>query len=233
MPDGDVTDVDVGAVYAAGRERVIGLVDGLPADRVTMFVPACPEWRVRDVLAHVSGTCVDILAGRLDGAGTDPWTETQVAARRDRDFGEILAEWNEVAPQVEAVAKDFGTAGKQWVFDFATHEQDLRGALATPGARDSDAWWIELGFITPAFHGAVADLGLAPVRIVTADRDWTPAGVDPVETLIVDAFELGRALTGRRSPDQVRAFGWSTDPEPYLAAFELGPFTLRSTDLVE
>lgn len=226
-------ELDVGAVYAEGRDRVVGFLADLPTEQVTMTVPACPEWRVQDVLAHLSGSCADILAGRLDGVGTDPWTAAQVANRRDRDIGEIIAEWNENAPQVEAIAKDFGPAGEQWVFDFATHEQDLRGALATPGARDSDAWRIAMEFITTAFHATVAQRGLAPVRIVTADREWIPDGVTPVETLTVDPFELGRALTGRRSPDQVCAFEWSTDPEAYLVAFEFGPFTLRPTDLVE
>jgi uncharacterized protein (TIGR03083 family) len=228
-----MSDVDVGVVYAAGRERVVELVGGLTAEAASTPVPACPEWRVHDLLAHVAGVCSDVLAGRLDGAGTDPWTEAQVAARRDRDLGEIVAEWNETAPQVEAIAKDFGPAGKQWVFDFASHEQDLRGALAAPGARSSDAWWIELEFITPAFHAGAAARDLAPVRIVTGDREWVAAGTAPVETLTVDPFELGRALTGRRSADQIRAFGWSTDPEPYLGAFEFGPFTLRPTALRE
>jgi hypothetical protein len=212
-----MTDLDVGAAYAAGRERVVGLVADLPAARASMPVPACPEWRIQDVLAHVSGVCVDILAGRLDGAGPDPWTETQGAARRDRSIDEIVAEWNEAALQVEPIAKDFGPAGKQWVFDFSTHEHDIRGALERPGARDADTWWIALDFLTPAFLAGT----------------WEPEGVEPVETLTADPFEFGRAITGRRSLDQIRAFEWSTDPELYLASFTLGPFTPRSTDLAE
>ncbi|MGZ8763282.1 MAG: maleylpyruvate isomerase family mycothiol-dependent enzyme, partial [Acidimicrobiia bacterium] len=75
---------------------------------------------------------------------------------------------------------------------------------------------------------------LPPLRVVTGPRVWLPDGVYAVETLTADPFELGRALTGRRSADQIRALGWSTRPEPYLAAFtSLGPFTTRPTDLVE
>ncbi len=233
MSDGDVTEVDVGAAYAAGRERVVALVAGLPVEQAAMPVPACPEWRVQDVLAHISGVCVDILAGRLDGAGTDPWTEIQVSARRDLPIDDIVAEWNEAAAQVEPMAKDFGPAGAQWVFDFSTHEHDIRGALDAPGARDADTWWISLEFITPGFHAAVAEHRLPPLRIVTGPRIWEPESVEPVETLTADPFEFGRAISGRRSPDQIRAFDWSTDPEPYLAAFTFGPFTPRAADLVE
>jgi uncharacterized protein (TIGR03083 family) len=228
-----MTDLDVGAAYAAGRERVVGLVADLPAARASMPVPACPEWRIQDVLAHVSGVCVDILAGRLDGAGTEPCTEPQVAARRDRSIDEIVAEWNEAALQVEPIAKDFGPAGKQWVFDFSTHEHDIRGALERPGARDADTWWIALDFLTPAFLAGVVANGSPPLRVVTGPRTWEPEGVEPVETLTADPFEFGRAITGRRSLDQIRAFEWSTDPELYLASFTLGPFTPRSTDLAE
>jgi hypothetical protein len=62
------------------------------------------------------------------------------------------------------------------------------------------------------------------------DADTSGAGV---LTLTVDPFELGRALSGRRSVDQIRAFDWSADPGPHLAAFTWGPFTVRETPLVE
>ena len=229
-------DIDVGAVYAEGRCRVEALVADLPHEQATMTVPACPDWRVQDLVAHMSGVCADVLAGRLDGAGTDPWTATQVSARYDRDLSEIVAEWNENAPRVEAVAQDFGPAGRQLVFDFFTHEQDLRGALGAPGARDCAACEIALEFIVPGFEAAAARSGLRPLRLVTGSRVWAPAGVEsaePTETLTIEPFEFLRAATGRRSATQIRAFDWSTDPEPYLAAFTVGPFTPRSTDLVE
>jgi hypothetical protein len=46
-------------------------------------------------------------------------------------------------------------------------------------------------------------------------------------------FELNRAFTGRRSADQVRKLEWSVDPEPYVPAFSLGPFSLRDRPLDE
>ena len=44
-------------------------------------------------------------------------------------------------------------------------------------------------------------------------------------------FELFRAMTGRRSLDQIRAFGWEGEPAPELLVFPI--FTPRPTPLVE
>ena len=44
------------------------------------------EWTVKDVVAHLCGACEDILAGRLEGVATDPWTEAQVARFEGADL---------------------------------------------------------------------------------------------------------------------------------------------------
>src|SRR5437763_14762213 len=83
-------------------------------------------------------TCADVLAGNIEGVATQPWTAAQVAQRRHKSLSEILEEWSEVAPQVEAMASNFPMrVDEQWVLDLTTHEQDVRGALAAPGARDA------------------------------------------------------------------------------------------------
>ena len=117
-------------------------------------VPATPEWRVHDVLAHLVGVTDDVVNGRLDGH-----RERRVdagagrRARRDVPTAELLAEWDELGPQFEAMlaAAPAEIAG-QALFDAATHEHDLRNALGVPGARDSDAVDIGLGLdrSTPA-----------------------------------------------------------------------------------
>jgi hypothetical protein len=58
--------------------------------------------------------------------------------------------------------------------------------------------------------------------------DATPAG-----SLQATPFELMRALSGRRSVEQIRAYDWSVDPAPYLPAFAFGPFTTRTDPLDE
>jgi uncharacterized protein (TIGR03083 family) len=226
---------DVGAAYAEGRRRLTALVADLDDEGAGAPVPACPQWSVHDVVAHLTGVCADVLAGRIDGVGTDPWTDAQVAARRNAPLADVLAEWNEVAPGVEAVAKDFGAAGYQWVGDQAIHEHDVRGALDRPGARDSETIDVGLRFMVPGFLAAVASRGLPVLALRAGECTWTSAedGEDPATTLALEPFEALRAICGRRSPDQLRQLPWTGDPEPYLPAFTWGPFQPPAAPVVE
>ena len=122
-------------IYRDGRGRVTALVRDLDADALSARVPACPSWTVRDLLCHLVGLPTDVLAGRVDGAGTDPWTAAQLASRTGCDRDTLLAEWEREAPAFEALIPMIDPPLP--VYDIIVHEQDLRGALGTPGARDS------------------------------------------------------------------------------------------------
>src|SRR5882672_10104423 len=98
---------DVAALYAEGRARVTGLVEGLSDEDAKAPVPTCPQWSVHDVLAHVTGVCADVLSGNIGGVASDSWTDAQVAARRAHSMKQIVDEWNEIAPQVESFANHF------------------------------------------------------------------------------------------------------------------------------
>ena len=219
----DLTDVtgsadsahsaDIAAAYAAGRARISALVADLDEQRANTIVPCCPEWTVKDVVAHVTGICGDMLAGNLDGLATDPWTAAQVAARRHRPVAEIVAEWGELGPQVEAMIPAVPIEpARMLVGDLATHEHDVRGALSAPGARDSDAVAIGISFIVPNFLAAGAGQGLPPLRVQADDSEWVTDGSRPETSVSADRFELLRAMTGRRSPSQLRQLTWSGDP---------------------
>jgi hypothetical protein len=144
--------------------------------------------------------------------------------------------------------------------DITVHEHDIRGALARPGARDSAAVSHSIDLLmTVVVDPSARALGLGPLQITAVRRSWCvgapaptggtaedasaaalasteplpPIDLDPVGTLSADGFELFRALSGRRSPQQVRGFNWSTDPAPYLTLFGQPPFTQRATDLDE
>jgi uncharacterized protein (TIGR03083 family) len=225
---------EIAAAYAGGRARISQLVAHLDEQEAGTAVPGCPGWTVKDVVAHVTGICADILAGNLDGVATDPWTAAQVEARRLSPVSQIVDEWSELGPQVEAALPSFpGEPAAQLVADLTTHEHDLRGALARPGARDSDAVAIGVGFVAPNFLSWLADLGLPALSLRAGESEWVTDGVRPVATLSADPFELLRALTGRRSEAQLRQLTWDGDPEPYLPAFEWGPFHVSPADVVE
>ncbi len=79
------------------------------------------------------------------------------------------------------------------------------------------------------------EAGMPVARFVAGAHEFPPrdAGIAEVEGATAEAplFELLRGLTGRRSADQIRSWSWSTDPEPYLAGFAWGPFTMPTSDL--
>ena len=226
---------DVAALYAEGRGRITKLVSGLGPELVAGPVPCCPDWTVHDVMAHVTGVCTDILAGHLAGVGTDPWTAAQVEARRERSIDELVDEWSDVAPQVEAFANNFPERmGEQWVADLTTHEHDIRGAIGEPGERDTPQLRTGLGFLVEmAFARSLEERGLPALCVRAGGEEWTIGGDEAGTTLEASPFELFRALTGRRSTAQLRAMNWSGDAEPYVAAFEYGPFVPSAVDITE
>ena len=250
----------LGTIYEETRGRITEVVLGVGPDAYATQVPACPEWSVRDLLAHVTGNCADVVAGNIDGVATPQWTARQVEARRDRSVAEILEEWQNVAPQVALLLDDFpGRTGQMMVADAVSHEHDLRATLGRPGARDSTAVRVALDFLVSVFvHTGTAALGLPPLEVRAGERRWVAgtggpamgdleawrnelfpddltanANVVPRGSVSGEPFELMRAVAGRRSPAQIRTFDWSVDPEPYIPVFGFGPFGLPSSDVDE
>jgi uncharacterized protein (TIGR03083 family) len=226
-----VTVGAVGAAYAGCRQRITDLTSRLDEQRAAQPVATCPLWTVHDVVAHLAGVVDDALAGRLDGAATEPWTATQVDARRGTPIAAMLADWDAQAPAFEELLDAIGDPGRQVVADIVTHEHDLRSALGEPDARDSDAVHIGVGFLAPRFVGAAAQSGLV-VRVRA--NDGASFGDEGAEVVLTgDAFELLRAMTGRRSVDQLRSMDWHGDREAVLPAFTFGPFHPSTDDIEE
>jgi uncharacterized protein (TIGR03083 family) len=213
----------VGTAYAAVRTRITQLTRDLDEAAGMATVPTCPRWTVHDVVAHLAGVADDALAGRLEGVATDPWTQAQVDARRGEPIDAMLADW-EAAAAFEDLLDHIGPPGRQAVLDAVSHEHDIRTALGCPGARDSDAVMIGYDFIATVFIGSAQQQGI-PIRTrgIGAD-DHGPA--DAALRLDGSAFDLMRAMTGRRSVDQLRGMAWSGSGtcEDALVAFTYGPF---------
>jgi uncharacterized protein (TIGR03083 family) len=225
---------DLGSAYRDTRLRITELV-GAPGVDPSMLVPATPEWTVKDVVAHLAGVCADILAGNLEGIASDPWTAAQVEARRDKDLAECLEEWAGASAEIEPIVVIFpGRSGHQFVMDAFTHEHDLRNALGKPGERESSAAAIALDFAIGSWlHYGVKPLGLPALVVEAGDRSFTAGEGEPVAVLRGARFEITRAVTGRRSVEQIKSLDWSGDPEPYLASFTWGPFRPAASDLAE
>jgi hypothetical protein len=228
-----MTEVDPTAcadAYRALRERVSDLVRAADPAALDAIASATPEWRVRDVLAHMVGVNTDILTGTLAGVGTDPWTAVQVETRRDVPVEQMLEEWATSSPEVEANAALLGPAVGQWLLDACTHEHDIRHSLGEPGAHESGA--VAIGFewgtdrLASSLDAASVD-GLA-LRTEDGTKDL---GGDPRTGVQASRFEIVRAMTGRRSRAQVEAYGWDGPPRPEHLVLAI--FTLRADDFVE
>ena len=70
--------VDGIAEWTSAQRRVIELVEGLSAEQAEVRVPACPDWRVRDLFAHMVGLGVDVVGGDEPDDHNAAWTERQV-----------------------------------------------------------------------------------------------------------------------------------------------------------
>src|SRR6188472_2058467 len=108
-----VEPADCAVAYRELRARVDELVRATDPSALDDIAPATPEWRVRDILAHMSGVNTDIVNGNLSGVATDAWTDAQVATRRDWAVSELLDEWDTNAGVVEANAAMLGSAAGQ------------------------------------------------------------------------------------------------------------------------
>jgi uncharacterized protein (TIGR03083 family) len=219
----------LGDAYHGVRLRVTALVAGVPDDTLTTIAPATPEWTVRDNLAHLAGVTADILTGNLDGVGTTAWADAQVDARRERGVAEILAEWDTCATEVEAMADRFGRSGAQLVTDAATHEHDIRGAIARAGARDSDAVEIAFHYVGEAV-GDELDAAGHGALLVEHDGGTTTFGNGAATLrLRTTRFEFLRATTGRRSAAQIAAYDFDGPPLDHLvlARFRARPGPLE------
>jgi uncharacterized protein (TIGR03083 family) len=215
---------DYAQAYREARGRVSALVQDAGDERLETIAPATPEWRVKDIVAHLTGVTADITSGNLAGVATDAWTAKQVDDRRDRTIVQLLDEWDEKGTAVEAMVPQFPeAAAAQMLGDAATHEHDIRGALGAFGARDSDAIAIGFEWMTKGIA--------APLRLETDAGTFITGDGEPEATVRADRFELFRAMTGRRSLDQIRAYAWDGDLRP--EALVLGIFTARPEPLVE
>ncbi len=217
--------VDLAELYRGGQERVAGLVQELGPAEIAAPVPTCPGWTVRDVVAHLSGIAEDVVAGNTAGAMTDAWSAAQVARGRGRSVPDLLAGWAANLPGVEA----FLTAHpRQWpaVIDIAAHEQDMRGAVSRPGARDNPI----IQAMTPVL---LASVRVTRPLVIQTEHGETRVGPDSGTATVLSTtrFEAFRLRMGRRSKAQVARLDWSADPEPYLdRLFVFGP---SRTDIVE
>lgn len=183
-------DAEVVQAYLEFRDRIVTLIREIPETQASLSVPLCPNWEVSSLISHIVGIPEDILAGRMEGVGTDAWTQAQV----DRHEGESLsrladiflstaAEFDVVLPHIPS------PVNSQLVMDAITHEHDLRHAVGRAGGQDSEGIEVALGFLLNTVEEK------APGRA----REFSQSGIS--------RYELLRSLSGRRSIEQMNQLG--------------------------
>lgn len=242
---------DFSDVYLGLRDDITEFVTGLDPKDLEKSVPATPGWTVRDVVAHLAADATYAIKGDFpseffqsfgDVAAVtmiNAWTERQQAERRGRSLDELLEEWKTSGDELGSMMR----GEKSWpedsfVFidrvittDAAVHQQDIFGTFGVE--RDREGAGVKIGLT-----GYIATIGfrlpatnLPPLRIDVGDKSYTAGGGEPGATVRASRFEFFRAMSGRRNPDQIRAYEWDGDPEPYIPMFF--PYGMREDALVE
>jgi uncharacterized protein (TIGR03083 family) len=229
--DATVPEPDYAEEYAAARANVRSLLADVDGTAAATIVPACPDWTVHDVCAHLAGVPAALVVRDTPPPGDNqPWVDRQVADRAERTVAELLDEWDAIGPDLEALMRKLPHAFGGLVYDAVAHEHDLRGALGRPGERDAAGVWASLDVMVPMVE---RDLAAAPgsLRLCAADREWVVGAGDPAVSLTTAPFELMRLLGSRRSRQQMLAAPWDGDVEPFLSALAHMPLPAR--DIVE
>lgn len=216
-------------VYLSASDRVAALVRSLDDDRLSTTVPACPEWTVKELVAHLTGVASDSLNANVAEMGKANWTQSQVDARKDKPLEDILSEWQGVTEQIAKALDDLHpTLSSALIGDLVTHEHDLRNAVQNRDERDGDGVVISTGFYARNFGKRLKDAGLPTLIVDTGEHQWTAGREEPVGKVQAPLFEMLRGLTGRRTTDEVKAFDWSVDAAPYIEVFSMYPVTQHS-----
>jgi uncharacterized protein (TIGR03083 family) len=197
------------------------------------WVPACPQWSVREIVAHLAGAAADFVAGNFPGPDMplECWTAIQVAKREGRSLEELLAEWDGLAAILADRLAEGQAPEGPLINDIVTHEQDIRGAVAMPGGCDAPGYEYALARFVRFLGDRIETAGLGALALHSDEWDRIAGPGEPAASVRAPAFEIGRALAGRRSWAQIATFTWEGDGAPYQRLIPtMGP---SKFDLVE
>lgn len=130
-------------------------------------------------------------------------------------MGELLAEWELIAPTVELS-----------LTDLICHEGDLHEALGLPRP-DRDHWQPVLEAMMGLLGRRLKQPGTFVIRD-EQDQEWCFGEGDPHTLLSADGYELLRGTFSRRSLRQIA--GWNWTPTPAARIHRFGAFGPREDD---
>ena len=198
--------------YTELRARVTEMMQSLTLEQAQAIVPHCPQWTVKDCLAHMIGVPEDVINGQMEGVASEAWTNRQVQRHAEDSVSDLLSIWETNAPVFARILPNIPQPViSQFMFDQTTHEHDIRRAVSKPGARDTLAVAVAEGFIRNSL-AQQSDPAIAQL----ANHKLT-------------GFEYLRSLSGRRSRAQISKNGF--DIETVEAFIRTMPFDIPQSDV--
>ena len=243
---------DIAAAFRGVRQSLTEQLMELEEPLWDTPIPIRSEWSVKDTLAMLTGFAEALIEGHWDEDYSDSWSDksmrerlqerfqAMIDIRKDRSGGEVLREWATLAPRMERMMAglDPFPAGihpfAAWTYLWAVvqNAHNIWTALGVVSKeRDSEATSLCLESAIYWLDMRLQAKSLPALRLRTGDDEWVIGDGIPAATVTAPKFELFRALSGRRSLDQIRDFSWDGDPGPYLAVFS--PFEPPVAAIVE
>jgi uncharacterized protein (TIGR03083 family) len=242
---------DIAEVFEELRRDVVSFVESLPEEDLQRRLPAAPGWTVRDVIAHLAGDADGVNVNDFprqffDSFGDEAvvvilnkWTQHHVEDRKDMSLEEVLKEWDESAARLVSTMRGDTPwpdnvppfADRVLLTDLAVHQQDIFGAFGIDRARDAAPIRIATAGYVAILGMRLSGAGIPPLTLDAGEKVYLAGDGNPGATVKASRFEFFRALSGRRSPEQILAYEWDGDPEPYVPFFY--PYGIRKEALVE
>jgi len=205
---------DFGDAYLSSKDSLCGVVSSLSDEELGRTVPATPEWNVKDLFAHVVGIALDFSTGNVAEVGQPDWTQSQVDSRREKSVDELIEEWSPTAEQVAGAMEHIHPAmAGLTLADVVVHEHDLRGAVGRHGNRDGAPLDLSLNTYARWANRRFKEKDLPALEVRAGGSSWNIGVGDVQGTVEAPPFEMFRALSGRRTDDEVRAFTWTGDAD--------------------
>lgn len=242
---------DIAEIYEQLRYEISELVAGLEPEAIEASVPATPDWTIKNIVAHLAADASCVIEGDFPReffeafgepdavAKVNDWTDRQVREREGHSLEELLQEWKRSGTEMVTMMR----GEKPWpegmlvfvdrilVTDATVHQQDIFGALGINQAREAAPIKIALSGYIATMGWRLSATGLPPLRFDVGDKSYVTGEGEAGATVSATRFELFRAMSGRRSPEQIAAYGWEGDAEPYIPYFY--PYGIRQDSLVE
>ncbi len=205
------------SMYFDVRERIVGAVAMLDDDQLATPVPACPEWTVHALVAHLVAMPMAIVAGDIPeavmgGGDPNPWLAQLVADNQHRTVSDLARWW---ASDDDALAATLAGAGLL-LADLFTHEGDLHGALGSTAHRNIPELDSQIDAAMAGLQKDITTAGLPPIAVDNGTERRVSADGTPGWTLRTGFWEAHRVFNSRRTPEEILALPHDGDPSIYF-----------------